>query len=154
MSIMSGGLTDGWNELEKCVPKVVWDWKDTSLKKCCKYGWAVSLLRKIYLTPNEAELNQLLSVTCDSGISLSRKQSVEENAFPLYLNKNFFSLSLHCPGQFPQWLRWERSLCHTGQRGSGGYNRDSYVSSLGGGGGTYNPKNLRNKLVLWTLLGR
>jgi len=67
---MSGRLTNGWNELEKCTSQVVWNQNDISLKKYCRYGWVVSLLRKIYLTPNAAELNQLLSVTCNSGLSV------------------------------------------------------------------------------------
>ena len=135
---MSGGLTDGWNELEKCVPKVVWDWKDTSLKKCCKYGWAVSLLRKIYLTPNEAELNQLFSVTCDSEISLSRKQSK---------GLLFLCISTRISSLFPSSAlanflsgRGERGACVTLAKRKWRLQQRLLHEFPWGGGGTTTPK--------------
>lgn len=96
--IIAGGLTYGQIKLENFTSKVVWNWKDISLKKCYKYGGVVSLLRKFYSTLNAAELNQLLNVTCNTGISLSRKQSAGQTPFPSHLKKNLFSLSLHCSG--------------------------------------------------------
>lgn len=62
LSVISSELTNGLTELEKFTSKVIWNGKDIPLKKSYRYVWVVNL-RKIYLTPRAAELNQLLNVT-------------------------------------------------------------------------------------------